>query len=185
VDFGRDYYEIMGLESKATSDDIKKAYRELAKKYHPDINRSATSEELFKLISEAYEVLSDDAKRKEYDLYRKFELGEGHEFQSYADGGTTLGNNVPGTEVKRPSRPAPARHVDVDRPQILVLSLIVPGYYQMVAGQKNFGYLIFAIYFIFWLLAFAMSLPLGILAILVWIYSFYDAYSHSGKEARP
>src|SRR5271157_6599628 len=66
-------YEIMSLENTATSEDIKKAYRELAKKYHPDINKSSTSEELFKLISEAYEVLSDETKRAQYDLYRKFE----------------------------------------------------------------------------------------------------------------
>jgi len=191
VDFGRDYYEILGLESKATSDDIKKAYRELAKKYHPDINRSSTSEELFKLISEAYEVLSDDAKRKEYDIYRKLELGEEHEEfharEAHADGGTKAApsKTAPATEVRRPKKTAPKpRPVPtVDRPQMLVLSLIVPGYYRIVTGEKQMGYLIFAIYFIFWVLAFILSLPVGILAVLVLAYSFYDAYSNSARTA--
>jgi curved DNA-binding protein CbpA len=186
VDFGRDYYEILGLDSKATSEDIKKAYRELAKKYHPDINRSATSEELFKLISEAYEVLSDDMKRTQYDLYRKFELelDPGHKEAYTADGGTTAmaSPNAPGTEVKRPQvrRTVPK----MDRGQLLALSLIVPGYYQILIGEKKLGYLIFAVYFIFWTLAFVLSLPIAILAVLVWLYSFYDAFSHSGKSSK-
>lgn len=186
MDFSRDYYEILGLESKATSDDIKKAYRELAKKYHPDINRSSTSEELFKLISEAYEVLSDDAKRTQYDLYRKFELDMEHgKAEPYsADGGATHigGPQVPGTDVRRPSKVKQYVAHDIDRTQLLVLSLIVPGYYHILVGEKKLGYLIFSIYFIFWALAFVQSLPIGILAILVWLYSFYDAYSHTGNR---
>ncbi len=182
MDFGRDYYEILGLESKATSDDIKKAYRELAKKYHPDINRSSTSEELFKLISEAYEVLSDDAKRKEYDLYRKLELGEEHG-EAYTNGGTaaTAGSSAPAMDVRRtPRRPVP----DIDRGQLLILSLIVPGYYHILAGEKKLGYMIFGTYFIFWALAFTLSLPIGFLALLIWIFSFYEAFSNTTNSAR-
>jgi curved DNA-binding protein len=66
----KDYYEILGVAKGASEDDIKKAYRKLAKKYHPDKNPgNKEAEEQFKLISEAYAVLSDASKRKEYDAY--------------------------------------------------------------------------------------------------------------------
>jgi len=65
----RDYYEVLGLEKGASDDEIKKAYRRLSKKYHPDINKEADAEEKFKEVSEAYEVLSDPQKRAAYDQY--------------------------------------------------------------------------------------------------------------------
>ena len=188
MDFSQDYYEILGLNSKATSDDIKKAYRELAKKYHPDINKSSTSEELFKLISEAYEVLSDETKRTQYDLYRKFEFeaeveNAAREASSAADNGSApaVGLDISDPSPKRPQKPV-APVSGSDRTQLLALSLIVPGYYQIFAGEKKFGYMLFAIYFIFWALAFTASLPIGILAMVVWLYSFYEAYSHTRKN---
>ena len=67
-----DYYKILEINKKATADDIKKAYRTLAKKYHPDKNLGdKKAEERFKLVNEANEVLGDPEKRKQYD-----ELGE-------------------------------------------------------------------------------------------------------------
>src|SRR5262245_21361396 len=64
----RDYYETLGVQRTATDDDIKKAFRKLARKYHPDVNPGDMSaEEKFKEINEAYEVLSDPDKRKRYD----------------------------------------------------------------------------------------------------------------------
>jgi molecular chaperone DnaJ len=64
-----DYYDILGLDKNAEKREIKKAYRKLALKYHPDKNPSKNAEEKFKKISEAYAVLSDEEKRKMYDRY--------------------------------------------------------------------------------------------------------------------
>lgn len=61
----KDYYKILGVDRKSTKDDIKKAYRKLSKKYHPDVNSGG--DEKFKEIAEAYDVLSDDKKRSQYD----------------------------------------------------------------------------------------------------------------------
>lgn len=66
---GKDFYKILGIQKGATDDEIKKAYRKLALKYHPDKNKSAGAEERFKEIAEAYEVLSDKKKRDIYDLH--------------------------------------------------------------------------------------------------------------------
>ena len=63
----RDYYEIMGVARDATQDDIKRAYRKLARKYHPDVSDDADAEERFKEVGEAYEVLKDAEKRAAYD----------------------------------------------------------------------------------------------------------------------
>jgi molecular chaperone DnaJ len=65
----KDYYDILGLDHSATKDDIKKAYRKLALKYHPDKNKEKGAEDKFKEISEAYAVLYDEEKRKMYDQY--------------------------------------------------------------------------------------------------------------------
>ena len=62
-----DYYEVLGVSRDATAEQIKKAYRRAAMKYHPDVNSEADAAEKFKKISEAYEVLSDDNKRAVYD----------------------------------------------------------------------------------------------------------------------
>ncbi|MCD7730875.1 MAG: molecular chaperone DnaJ [Oscillospiraceae bacterium] len=66
----RDYYEVLGVDKNASAEDIKKAYRQLAKKYHPDLNPdNKEAEEKFKEVNEAYEVLSDEDKKARYDQF--------------------------------------------------------------------------------------------------------------------
>jgi len=66
----RDYYEVLGVSKDSSADEIKKAYRKLAKKYHPDMNPGdAEAEQNFKEVNEAYDVLSDDDKKAKYDAY--------------------------------------------------------------------------------------------------------------------
>ena len=65
----RDYYEVLGVDKNASQDEIKSAFRKLAKKYHPDINHDADAPEKFKEAEEAYSVLSDEDKRRQYDQY--------------------------------------------------------------------------------------------------------------------
>ncbi|MEK7581687.1 MAG: DnaJ C-terminal domain-containing protein [Patescibacteria group bacterium] len=65
----RDYYEILGVSKNSTADELKKAYRTMARKHHPDVDKSAGAEEKFKGINEAYQVLSDPQKKAAYDQY--------------------------------------------------------------------------------------------------------------------
>lgn len=82
---GKDYYEILGVPRDASLDDIKKAYRRLAKQYHPDVNKDPQANERFKEINEAYEVLSDPQKRAQYDRFGTV----GGDFSSYTGQGYT------------------------------------------------------------------------------------------------
>ena len=67
MDSKQDYYQIMGLKANASAKEIKTAYRRLARKYHPDLNKAPNAEAQFKALGEAYEVLKDPQKRKAYD----------------------------------------------------------------------------------------------------------------------
>ncbi len=99
----KDYYEIMGVPEDAAPDDIKKAYRTLARKHHPDLNKDKDTGEKFKELGEAYEVLKDPAKREEYDQLRKYGASAGGEFKpppgwqsgaDFSDGGYTTADTA-------------------------------------------------------------------------------------------
>jgi molecular chaperone DnaJ len=76
----RDYYEVLGVSRDASAEEIKRAYRRLAKKYHPDVSKDGGSAEKFKEIAEAYEVLSDPAKRAQYDRFGHVGPEQGFDF---------------------------------------------------------------------------------------------------------
>ncbi len=71
----KDFYKVLGVSKEATEDEITKAYRKLARKYHPDLNKTKEAEEKFKDISEAYDVLSNKDSRQKYDAIRQFGMG--------------------------------------------------------------------------------------------------------------
>lgn len=82
----KNYYEILGIPKTATDDEIRKAYRQLALKYHPDKNKSSEAEEKFKLVAEAYEILSNKEKRAAYDKFGNANMQDG--FSNFENCGT-------------------------------------------------------------------------------------------------
>ncbi len=122
----RDYYEILGLSKDATENDIKKAYRTLAKKYHPDVNKAADSEDKFKEINEAYEILSDPQKKASYDQFGHAGMegagfggfggfgGSGGGFEDLSDiFGSFFGGGFGGTSSRRTNPTGPRKGQDL------------------------------------------------------------------------
>ena len=103
----KDYYETLGIKREATDSEIKSAYRKLARKYHPDVNKTKEAEEKFKEINEAYEVLGDKQKRQRYDSlganwqggadytpppgFENFGFNSGSGYQQFSFGGGDMG----------------------------------------------------------------------------------------------
>ena len=111
----RDYYEILGVPRDASAEDIKSAFRKLARQYHPDVSKEADAEEKFKEINEAYGVLSDPEKRRRYDQYGRAGLGDINGMPDYATmdfsdifeellGGFGFGFGGGGSRSRRPRR---------------------------------------------------------------------------------
>lgn len=89
---GKDYYGILGVQRTASSDKIRKAYRSLARKYHPDVCKESDAEDRFNEVQQAYEVLSDEEKRRTYDQFG--EAGVGGGASDWAGYGGSSGVNV-------------------------------------------------------------------------------------------
>ena len=122
----RDYYETLGVSKGASASDIKKAYRKLALKYHPDKNPDdASAEEKFKEAAEAYEVLSDDTKRQQYDRF-------GHEGMRGGPGGfgggglSQLVEGASGADLLVPTPETEVNHQSVG-PLVFPVSLAAAG----------------------------------------------------------
>ena len=113
-----DYYKILGVDKDASRDDIKKSYKRLAKKYHPDINKEAGSDDKFKEINEAAAILGDEQKRAQYDRFGTAEFpggagpGAGFDFSGFDFGGGNFGDlfeNLFGGSAFRTSHPSRRR----------------------------------------------------------------------------
>jgi molecular chaperone DnaJ len=92
----RDYYEVLGVPKNATQEELKKAYRQMARKYHPDVSQEQGAEDKFKEVNEAYEILSDEQKRGMYDRFGHAGLGSSGGF-----GGNTGGFDFSAARLPR------------------------------------------------------------------------------------
>ncbi len=125
----KDFYKVLGVSKDATDAEIiKKAYRKLARKYHPDVNKTKEAEEKFKDISEAYDVLSNKDERQKYDAIRQFGMGGarfaggsgagGFDASGFSDifgsmfgGGAPGGSRVSASRLRAAGQSEPQRHL--------------------------------------------------------------------------
>jgi len=137
----RDYYEILGVGRNASNDEIKAAFRKLARQYHPDVNKEDGAEEKFKEVNEAYGVLSDQEKRARYDRFGKEGLGNMGGFRDYTvdfnDIFEELFGRGFGFSTGRHSRNSPRRGRDLQMQVTLTFEEAVFGVEKEVEFQRE------------------------------------------------
>lgn len=123
-----DYYKVLGVDRNASDQEISKAYRKLAKKYHPDLNHEPGAEEKYKQVNEAYEVLHDKQKRAQYDQFGSAGVngqggfggagqgfgGAGFDTSGFGDFGDIFGDIFGQGRQQRVDPTAPQRGQDLD-----------------------------------------------------------------------
>jgi molecular chaperone DnaJ len=136
----RDFYEILGVGRSASDDEIKAAFRKLARQYHPDVNKAPDAEEKFKEINEAYGVLSDTDKRARYDRFGREGLGNMGGFHDYTVDFSDLFEEILGGfgfQTGRRSRKAPRRGRDLQMQVSLKFEEAVFGIEKDIEFQRD------------------------------------------------
>ncbi|MEW6240219.1 MAG: molecular chaperone DnaJ [Chloroflexota bacterium] len=136
----RDYYDILGVGRNASDDEIKAAFRKLARQYHPDVNKEPDAEEKFKEINEAYGVLSDAEKRARYDRFGKEGLGNMGGFHDYTADFGDLFEELFGSfgfSTGRRSRRSPRRGRDLQMQVTLTFEEAVFGVEKEIEFQRE------------------------------------------------
>ncbi len=137
---GRDYYEILGVSRNASPEEIKSAFRKLARQYHPDVNKSPDAEEKFKEINEAYGVLSDPEKRARYDRFGREGLGDIGGFHDYTVDFSDLFEELFGSfgfSTARRARRMPRRGRDIQLEVTLTFEEAVFGVEKEIEFSRN------------------------------------------------
>lgn len=136
----RDYYDILGVSRNASDDEIKAAFRKLARQYHPDVNKSSDAEERFKEINEAYGVLSDAEKRARYDRFGRAGLGDIGGFHDYTMDFADLFEELFGSfgfSTGRRTRLTPRRGRDLQMPLTLTFEEAIFGAEKEIEFQRD------------------------------------------------
>jgi molecular chaperone DnaJ len=136
----RDYYDVLGVGRGAGDDELKAAFRKLARQYHPDVNKEAHAEEKFKEINEAYGVLSDPSKRERYDRFGRAGLGNMGGFHDYTVDFADIFDELFGQfgfSSGRSSRRAPRRGRDLQMRMTLTFEEAVFGTEKQIDFERE------------------------------------------------
>lgn len=136
----RDYYDVLGVGRNASDDEIKSAFRKLARQYHPDVNKEPDAEEKFKEVNEAYGVLSDQDKRARYDRFGREGLGNLGGFRDYTVDFADIFDELFGQfgfSTGRRSRQTPRRGRDLQMQVVLTFEEAVFGVEKQIEFERE------------------------------------------------